>query len=106
MVNEIPQEVPQSKKHQVLRPLGFWPCDLHRDSVHHDTPSAFPHIMQELTVQCSTGAVEQELTVPVNVKVSVQESAVKDDPESGEFDRPAGTAEAIVQKNCAKVRKP
>ena len=48
----------------------------------------------------------QELTVPVNVKVSLQESPVKDDPESGEFDRTAGTAEAIVQKNCAKVKKP
>ena len=28
-----------------LRPLGFWPWDLPRDSIHHDTPTAFPHIV-------------------------------------------------------------
>ena len=35
MVNVVPREVP--------RPLGFWPCDLPRHSIHHDTPSAFPN---------------------------------------------------------------
>ena len=23
----------------------IWPCDLPRDSIHHDTPSAFPYIV-------------------------------------------------------------
>ena len=31
-----------------LRPLGFWPWDCPRDSIHHDTPSAFPHIVPVL----------------------------------------------------------
>ena len=28
-----------------LRPLVFWSWDFPRDSIHHDTPSAFPHIV-------------------------------------------------------------
>ena len=31
--------------HWGLRPLGFWPWDFPRDSIHHDTPLAFPHIV-------------------------------------------------------------
>ena len=31
-----------------LRPLGFWPWDFPRDSIHHDTPSAFPQIVPRL----------------------------------------------------------
>ena len=27
------------------RPLWFWPWDFPRDSIHHDTPSAFPQIV-------------------------------------------------------------
>ena len=30
-----------------LRPLGFWPWDLIRNSIHHDTPSAFPNNVQD-----------------------------------------------------------
>ena len=28
-----------------LRPLGFLPWDFRKDSIHHYTPSAFPHIV-------------------------------------------------------------
>ena len=28
-----------------LQPLGYCPCDFPRDSIHHDTPSAFLHIV-------------------------------------------------------------
>ena len=28
-----------------LRPLWFWPWDFPRDSIHPDTPSAFPHMV-------------------------------------------------------------
>ena len=28
-----------------VRPLGDWPWDVPRDSIHHDTPLAFPHIV-------------------------------------------------------------
>ena len=38
MVNRVFWEVPWPKT------LGFWPWDLPRDSIHHDTPLAFPHI--------------------------------------------------------------
>ena len=34
-----------------LRPLGFWPWDFPRDSIHHDTPSAFPRIVPLYTIQ-------------------------------------------------------
>ena len=37
MVNGVPNEVP--------RPLGFWPWDFPRDSIHHYTPLALPHIV-------------------------------------------------------------
>ena len=40
MVNEVSREVPQG-----LRPLGFLPWDFPRDSIHYDTPLAFPHIV-------------------------------------------------------------
>ena len=33
-----PSGVPRQKT------LGFWPWVFPRDSIHHDTPSAFPHI--------------------------------------------------------------
>ena len=45
MVNVVPREVPRSKPSgpvpQALRPLGFWPWDLPRHNIHHDTSSAF-----------------------------------------------------------------
>ena len=33
------------KTYGACGPSGFWPWDLPWDSIHHDTPSAFPHII-------------------------------------------------------------
>ena len=34
-------------------PKGFWPRDFPRDSIHHDTPKAFPHIFILLSSRTS-----------------------------------------------------
>ena len=44
MVNGVPRKVPRPKPFGPW-PLGFWPWDFPRDSIHHDTPSAFPQII-------------------------------------------------------------
>ena len=40
MVNVVPREVPRLKPSGPLA-LGFWPWDLPRRNIHHDTSSAF-----------------------------------------------------------------
>ena len=41
MVNGVPRELPRPKPEG---PERVWPRDFLRDSIHHDTPKAFPHI--------------------------------------------------------------
>ena len=36
---------PAAKNPWGLQPLGFWPCDLPRHHINHNTPSAFPNIV-------------------------------------------------------------
>ena len=50
----IPSGSPLSKN------LKFWPWDFPRDSIHHDTPSAFPHIVPFIVEFQST--VEESIT--------------------------------------------
>ena len=46
MLNEVPREVLRPQKPGGLQPKGFFlPWDLPRDSIHHDTPLAFQHII-------------------------------------------------------------
>ena len=53
MVNGIPWEVPRPKPEVPQAPEGFWPRDFPRDSIHHDTPKAFPHIFILLSSRTS-----------------------------------------------------
>ena len=39
---------PTAKNPRGLRPLGFWPWDLPRHSIHHDTSSAFTYNVPDL----------------------------------------------------------
>ena len=43
MMKGIPLVVPLLKTLAAYCPLVFWPRDLPMDSIHHDTPLAFPH---------------------------------------------------------------
>ena len=42
VVNGVPREVPRPKPEGAAGSKGFWPRDFLRDSIHHDTPKAFP----------------------------------------------------------------
>ena len=53
MVNEVPREVPRLKTKGVAGLKGFWPLDLPRDYIHHDTLKAFPHNVIILSSQIS-----------------------------------------------------
>ena len=44
-MNGVPREVPRLKPEGPQAPKGFLPQDFPRDSIHHDTPWAFPHII-------------------------------------------------------------
>ena len=48
-MNGAPPEVPAAKNLWGLRPLGFWLWDSRRGFIHHDTRSAFPHIVPVYT---------------------------------------------------------
>ena len=50
MGNGVPREVLRPKNLGACGPSGFWPCDLPRHSIHHDTPSAFPNNVPEYIV--------------------------------------------------------
>ena len=56
MVNGVPWEVLWLKP-SGLRLLRFWPWDFPRDSIHHDTPSAFPHIVPVYSLKCTVYSV-------------------------------------------------
>ena len=43
MVNGVPRKVPRQKTRGAAGPKKLWPRDLLRDSIHHDSPKAFPH---------------------------------------------------------------
>ena len=51
-----PSGSPLAKNPRGLQPLRFWPWDFPRDSIHHYTPSAFPHIVPVCTAQLSIKA--------------------------------------------------
>ena len=70
MVNVVPREVLRSKP---LGPAtrGFWPWDLPRHSIHHDTSSAFSNNVPVYSVQCivctihyALSSVADMITVP------------------------------------------
>ena len=44
MVNGVPREVPRPKSKGAAGPKGFGRGTSPRDSIHHDTPKALPHI--------------------------------------------------------------
>ena len=48
MVNGVPWEVLRAKTRGAAGAKGFWPRDLPRDSIHHDTPKVFPQLMEPL----------------------------------------------------------
>ena len=60
MVNGVPREVLWTKPLWAcgpsgfgLRPLGFWPWDLPRHSIHHGTPSAFQNNVPDLLARAN-----------------------------------------------------
>ena len=63
MVNVVPREVPRPKNPLGLWPLGFWPWDLPRDSIHHDTPSAFPNNVPLFNVGFALSNDSYELSI-------------------------------------------
>ena len=48
-----PLESPMGKTRGAAGPKGFWRRDFLRDSIHHDTPKAFPHIFILLSSRTS-----------------------------------------------------
>ena len=56
MVNGVPREVPRPKLSRRLQ--GFWPRNIPRDSIHHNTPMALCHTFEFV---CHPGLVERDL---------------------------------------------
>ena len=58
VVNGVPREVPRPKT-KSRRTKGFWPRDLPRDSIHHDSLSkVFPYNIISFSSQTSTSREE------------------------------------------------
>ena len=53
MVNGVPREVPRQKPEGPPALRIFWPRDFPSDSIHHDSPKAFPHIFILLSSRTS-----------------------------------------------------
>ena len=66
MVNVVPREVPRPKPSGPAT-LGFWPWDLPRHNIHHDTSSAFSNnvpVVNEAvyrTAQATPGLSNREI---------------------------------------------